>query len=226
MNIAATLARITYTYTNLNTYENICPHQFFRRYLVRDIPYKETKEMKFGNDVHTAFELRIGGKKLLPVEMQQWEGFATPFDRLQPKCEQKVGMMENGQPCDFWDKKVFIRGKLDVVLQNNTKAYMVDWKTGKTREDPFELEVGAMMLRAQHPELTSIQGQYCWLKENQLGKMYDLSDVPATIKKVGGIVRKIEADRKSGEFAKRPSGLCPWCDVYDCEYNRNPNKPQ
>jgi len=89
MNIAATLARITYTYTNLNTYENNLPASILQALPVRDIPYKETKEMKFGNDVHTAFELRIGGKKLLPVEMQQWEGFATPFDRCSPSASRR-----------------------------------------------------------------------------------------------------------------------------------------
>ena len=71
--------KIVYTYTMLSTYKN-CGHQMFRRYVKKDIPYKETPEMKWGKDVHTAFEHRVGSGKPLPTAMQQWEQFAAPYD--------------------------------------------------------------------------------------------------------------------------------------------------
>ena len=51
-----------------------------RRYIVKDQPYVESPEMKWGNDVHSAFEYRVGSRKPLPDNMMQWEQFAAPFD--------------------------------------------------------------------------------------------------------------------------------------------------
>ncbi len=47
---------LVYSYTFLHTYKNVCPHQAYRRYILKDQPYVETAAMKWGNEVHAAFE--------------------------------------------------------------------------------------------------------------------------------------------------------------------------
>src|ERR1700674_5004538 len=82
------------TFTIINTYRN-CPEQMRRRYITKDLgAFVETPEMKWGNEVHEAFELRIGTGKPLPTTMQQWEQFAVPFDRPKGmvKVEQKLAI--------------------------------------------------------------------------------------------------------------------------------------
>ena len=71
--------KIVYTYTMLSTYKN-CGHQMFRRYVKKDLPYVETPEMKWGKDVHSAFEHRVASGRPLPHTMHQWEEFARPYD--------------------------------------------------------------------------------------------------------------------------------------------------
>jgi PD-(D/E)XK nuclease superfamily protein len=209
--------KIVYTFTNLQAYRN-CAHAMFRRYLKKDIPYIETPEMKWGNDVHTAFERRVGSRQPLPENMQQWEAFAAPFDGRIVSVEQKLGITAKGQPTGFWDSDCWFRGKVDVAVLSNDKAFINDWKTGKSNyEDPFELETGALLLKAKYPELTAIKGNYTWLKENRVGQPYDLSRFRATWDEINRLVGKIEADRVSGEFEKQRSGLCGYCDVADCE---------
>ena len=213
------------TFTILNTYGN-CPHQMFRRYIARDQPYEETADMKWGNDVHTAFEHRIGSKKPLPQTMQQWERFATPFDGQIIACEQKLGITAEGRTVGFFDSGVWFRGKADLAITKDTTAYINDWKTGSSKfEDPFELETNAMLLHARYPHLKKICGTYTWLRENRVGQLYDLSDTARTWQKVCDCMREILVLREkamqgdSSGFVKRKSGLCGYCSVSDCEHH-------
>jgi hypothetical protein len=208
------------TYTILSTYKN-CPHQMSRRYIVKDQPYVETPEMKWGNEVHSAFEYRVGSGKPLPANMLEWEKFAQPFDGLAPQVEQKLGISAEGRSTGFFDNNVWFRGKADVAIINGDAAYMADWKTGKsTYEDPFELATNAMLLHAKNPHLKVIKGSYIWLKENRVGQQYDLSDTASTWKEVCRLMGEILEKKKTGQFEKQQSGLCGWCSVKDCEHWR------
>jgi hypothetical protein len=210
--------RFVGSFTSLNVYRN-CPEQMHRRYIKKDLGvFVKTPEMEWGDKVHEAFEKRIGAKKPLPVEMQQWEGFAVPFDAHEVLCEQKLGITSEGKPCDYWGDNVWFRGKADAVIVKGTSAYMADWKTGKsTYEDPFELATGALLLKAHYPQLIKVTGSYVWLKENRLGQPYDLSDFRETWREICQLMGEIEADKASGKWEKRKSGLCGWCNVTDCE---------
>ena len=206
------------TFTNLNSYKN-CPHQFFRRYLLKDQPYVESPEMKWGNDVHSAFEHRVGSRKPLPETMRQWESFAAPFDGKFPLVEQKLGVNAQGASVGFWDGSVWFRGKADLAIVKGETAYINDWKTGKSSyEDPFELATNALLLHAKHPSLKKIVGSYTWLKENRVSQMYDLSDTLSTWNEIRRLMEVIETDRKIGKFEKKRSGLCGYCSVQDCEH--------
>ena len=209
------------SYTILSTYNN-CPHQMAHRYIWKTTKFIETKEMAFGNRVHEAFEYRVGGGKPLPVDMQDWEHFAAPFDGQQPQVEQKLGISSEGQPCGFFSDRpqVWFRGKADCAIIKGATAYIADWKTGGSKyEDPFELATNAVLLHAKNPQLKKIVGSYAWLKENRLSQMYDLSDTAGTWKEICRLMGEILQRKAVNTFEKKPSGLCKgWCSVEDCEH--------
>lgn len=212
------------TYTLLNTYLNICPYQANKRYIEKVIPFSETPEMKWGNQVHSAFELRVGSRKPLPVDMQHWEQFAVPFDGKPVEVEKKCGISAQGRATGFFDSDVYVRCKLDLTAVNGTVGYMLDWKTGGSKyEAPFELEIGAMMLHARYPQLKKIVGQYAWLKENRLGTVYDLSNTAGTWQYVHTTMERIKFDQANDSFEKRKGPLCAHCPVFACEHNKHPD---
>ena len=209
---------LVYSYTMLNTADT-CLHRCYRQYVKRDIPYVETPEMKWGNEVHAAMEHRMGGKPL-PLNMQQWEPIAAAFAERKPRAEMKMGITREAKPTGFFDKDVFLRGKVDVTIMHGAAAFLPDWKTGSSKyEDPFELEIQALMVKAANPHLTKVAGQYAWLKENRMGQLYDLSDFGSTWAKVNNKVEVIEDCMESGEWPKTKGPLCNWCGVLDCENN-------
>ena len=209
------------TYTLLNNFKNVCEHQTYRRYVIKDQKYVETPEMAWGNKVHTAFEKRIGKGQVLPDDMRQWEHFAQPFDKFKVLVEQKWGMTEQARKTGYFDNDVFFRGKADAVVVEGEKAMINDFKTGGSKyEDPFELATNALLLKVQFPEVKKVVGRYIWLKENRAGQMYDLSDFKGTWGEIRRLMNLIAEKRKSGEWVKKKSGLCSWCSVQDCEHWR------
>jgi hypothetical protein len=206
------------SYTILNTYRNICPHQAYRRYIKKDLPYVETPQMAFGNKVHLALEHRVAGGKPLPQDMHQWEKFAAGFYQMKAKAEMKLGITKEGKPCDFFADDVWLRGKLDVTVLNGASALLFDYKTGKVREDPFELEVQALLLAAKWPDLTAISGCFLWLSENRIGQKHDLSHTRDTWIYVNRIAEDLAEDIHNDDFEKRRGGLCDWCPCDDCEH--------
>lgn len=221
------MSELIYSFSMLNAYRSVCPQQMFQTYIARTIPYEETPERKKGNDLHKAMEMRVPGGKPLPNGMQQYEPFAAAFDGRNAVSEPQLSITRFRKPCGYYDnktndpeKRVFLRGKADVVVMSGDSAYFADWKSGRDNikyEDPFELRVHAMMLHAKYPNLKKIAGQYIWLQTMRLSQMYDLSDADATWNEVNRLAEAIERDRTRGVFEKKRSGLCSYCGYKECE---------
>lgn len=209
---------LVYSFTMLKTADS-CMYKCYRMYVKKDIPYFETPEMKWGNEVHSAFEYRLGGKSL-PENMRHWEPLIVVYVERKARPEMKVGITREGKPTGFFDKDVFVRGKIDATMIVNSNGFLADWKTGNSKyEDPFELEIQALMLQAANPYLTKIGGHYVWLKEDRIGQVYDLSDTRSTWAAVHNKVEEIEDNMKADEWPKTKGPLCGWCNVLDCEHN-------
>ena len=211
------------SHTFLDAYER-CPKQAYHRYVAKDQPFEETEALKWGNDVHKAMEMRVGKKEPLPKEMAYMEPFAAPFDAYQHiAVEKKLGIDAFGVGCGFFDKQVWMRGKADVVVTVdivNAHAVIADWKTGKRREDPRELEEHAVMLKASWPYVKTITGFYVWLKDAEMGLVHDLSDTEKTLARIRGTMARVEQTIKAGiEWPARDNPLCGWCSVKTCHYN-------
>ena len=209
---------LVYSYTLLKTADT-CLYKCFRQYVKRDLPFDKTPEIDWGNKVHEAMEYRLGGKPL-PAGMQHWEPLAVVYVERQARPEKKTGITKDGKPTGFFDKDVWLRCKIDATMLRNTAVFISDFKTGSSRyEDPFELEIQALTLKAAIPQIDRIAGHYAYLKENKIGQTHDLSDFNATWAKINNKVEVIEDAMASGEWPKTKNPLCGWCACIDCEHN-------
>lgn len=206
------------SYTFLNTY-NICPKQAFHRYVLKDHPFVGSDASRWGDRVHKALEARIGKGESLPQEMASYEFYAAALAQLKPEVEMKLGIKKDGSACSFWDDAVWLRGKADVAAKQSTAVLLVDHKTGKRREDIYELELQALMVHQAWPDTTKITGFYGWLKDGVIGKPHDLSNVGETLECLQEKADEIESCHKRGEWRTKQSGLCGFCPVLSCGFN-------
>lgn len=215
------------TYTILNNFLT-CPHRAFRQYIAKDIPFEKTPEMEHGTRVHKALEDRIGKGIALDADLRSADPLCQRLDDLAPEAKTRVeyftGMKIDGTGCTWDAKDVWFRGKADVAVMVGSAAWLIDWKTGKVREEPFELECQAMLVHANHPQITHIVGEYYWMREGKPGMRYTL-DPMVTYQKVtklyGAMVdyytHEVANDPPGIHWPKRKNPLCSWCDVKGCE---------
>ncbi len=208
-----------YSYTFLSTYE-ICPSQAFHRYVLKSIPFQETTQMKWGSEVHSALEKRVRDKAPLPVQMAKYEIYAATLEPLKPEVEMKLGIKRDGTPCAFFDDDVWLRGKADIAAKSGQAALLMDYKTGRKREDPYELELQGLMLQAAWPEVERITGHYVWLQDGVVGRAHDVSNVSETLECIQEKADEIEHCHKTGEWRTKSGPLCGWCPVTSCNFNR------
>jgi len=218
---------LVHSYSSLNCYDDVCPHQYWHRYILKDVKFVESDVIRKGNEIHTAFEQRLQGKRPFPPHLQHCEPFAAPLDPYPAKqVEQWYGVDRTGQACDSRSALVFLRGKIDCAVAKDSAALLFDWKSSKNDryEKPFELEIGALFLKAKNPYLMQITGRYAYTELGKLSEPYDLSDTDRTWRSVKTIVGAIEHDLARSEFEMKPGPLCSYCDVRTCKHNRKPPK--
>jgi hypothetical protein len=156
--------------------------------------------------------------------MRHYEPLYRFPDTYDVRAELMLGMREDGSPCPFFADDVWLRGKLDVVLIPEARgdmAFIIDHKTGKPREDPDELRLHALLLKASLPQLDTIKGWYNWLATCEMGRVHDLSDTVSAFDVVRARHNVIRSSYELGEdaFAPKQNPLCPWCPVKACEFH-------
>lgn len=204
-----------WSYTLLSGFEN-CPRQAFHRYIKKDLKFEESEASRWGNEVHKAMELAINEGRPLPKGME-YAALVSPL--LGGDAERKFGIRRDGTPGDFFAPDVWGRCKIDCILIKGDAAILPDWKTGKVREDPDELEINAVLVKAHYPHLKKITGWYVWLKEKRIGRQYDLSNTEAKFQEIKARYSRFEQAFQTDFWPPRQSGLCAYCAVKSCEFN-------
>jgi PD-(D/E)XK nuclease superfamily len=219
------------SHTFLNDWTN-CPHKAFRKYIKKDLPkFVQTDAMKWGNEVHSAFEVRIRhGTKFTP-EMAKFEAIAAPLVAAGAVAEKMLGITVDGRLCDFFAPDVWLRGKIDstvIPIDDKRYAAIFDWKTGKRREEKAELLTHAVLLKAWQPTVQKVTAHYVWLQDNEVGKAHDVSDTETKLNEIRSTMDDVARCISDQDFPKRPNPLCggEWgsCPVEDCEFRRGPRK--
>ena len=208
------------SYTFLSTYWS-CPKSAYHNYISKDLPRVESEAMRWGNRVHEAMDKRIKGSPL-PEDMQKWEPMVAPLAVIPGvQSEQAVGLTREGTPTGFWDGDVWIRGKIDVLAVNGDRAFIADWKTGKKREDPTELQIFGLFVKELYPDVKVVIGRYVWLQDSSIGDVHDVSNEMPMYKKLYDAAYEVEKLIETGaEWIPRPNGLCrQWCPVLSCQHN-------
>jgi hypothetical protein len=214
---------IVWSYSFLNDYDPEragCPHKAYHRYVLKDLPFESTPELERGRRVHKSMENRLNGAKL-PEDLLVYEGFVSPLYDRGFQAEAKLGMTETYHATGFFADDVWGRCVVDTSKVQGNTAYLLDWKTGKEREDPFELEIQGMFLKVHYPKLKRITGRYAWLKTNKLGQTHDLSDTAGTYAKVSNLMDKVKRNFETDWWPKVQGPLCGWCQVKSCEFNKS-----
>ncbi len=209
----------------LKKFEN-CPRQYYEMNVLKNFQDKPSDIMAWGNDVHKAFEDRFKSGKKFPLGMRQFEPIAAAFAKQKGEklIEQKLALAPTFNPTTWFGKNAWVRSIVDLALVHDDKAIIVDWKTGKVREDFDQLALMAAVMFNQAEELEQITAMFVWLQEewpDNISKVtYTRDELPQLWERFMGREERYQDAHRKTEFPPKPSGLCArFCPVSTCPYH-------
>jgi hypothetical protein len=143
---------------------------------------------------------------------------ALPHDEVLP--EQQFALNRALAPCDWFAEDVWCRGIVDVLLIRGSRAYALDWKTGKRKPDSQQLRLFALLVFAHYPHVQECKTEFVWLKTGERDDaVYRREQEAEMWQPFLPSLARYNAAFKQEMWAPRKSGLCRgWCPVTSCEF--------
>jgi hypothetical protein len=203
-----------------------CPWSFHETRVTKRIKREQGEEAEWGEYVHKQFERRQIARAVLPPPLLTHEAYMKKIEAISGTLavEQKIAFDKRAQPCGFFDQQVWFRGVIDwkKVCVPDRRATLIDYKTGKQKDDFAQLGLFALHTFAAHPEVDLVDTRYFWTQTGlETRKVYGRAEIPALWANYIPDLRQYALAFKDDAWPKRQSGLCNgWCPVTDCEHWR------
>lgn len=217
------------SFSRLSTFEQ-CPAQFDYLYVSKRVQSTSNEAADYGDRVHKVLEAygnAIGQgqeakEAAVALEdtdearstLKQWGGvvekiMARPGTKL---FEQQMSVNRQLQPVEWFAKDVWIRSIADVLVVDGDTAYCLDYKTGKVKDNPTQLQLFAAMVMWHFPEVKTVKTSFVWLRFNEMtNAKYERRFLGALWRGLEPRFDKVQEIIDLGVFNTKPSGLCPWC---------------
>ncbi len=211
-----------WSFSSLDDFVN-CPRAYHAKRVEKSVVESESVEMQYGTYVHAQFEHRQRHGAALDPTLLVHEELHRRLERMPGvgHAEQKVALNRRGTPTTFFAKDVWWRGIVDYVKLHGSQGLVLDYKTGKPHQKYGQLKLTALYLFAAHPELDTVRAEFYWTKTRTFTGATYTRDMSSALwaEFIPNLKQYVEAFR-SDTWQPRPSGLCGWCPVKDCEFWR------
>lgn len=212
-----------FSYSRLHDYET-CPRQYEWKHIEKHKTEPSDQQL-WGISVHKALDARATGVPL-PKTMAMYEKYGRALDAardagLTVLPEQQYALDRNLHQTDWFSKDAYCRVVIDAAILGNHSGIIIDYKTGKKRDDPLQLMLNAAAVFSIHPNLQTLDTRFVWLQGEPATKAnYPRSDVPDMWKRILFKADCMERAIEAEDFRPKPSGLCRLhCPVTSCEHN-------
>ena len=217
-----------WSYSALKLFET-CPRKYQAERVTKEVSYTDTAATLFGKEVHKCAEDFLNGTiSCVPPKFSFIEPYlltlqAFPGEKF---CEMELGVKkEDGRlvACGFKDPEVWFRGIADLVIVDGTRAWVVDYKTGKSAKyaDPRQLALMAACLFLKFPEIEKIKTSLLFVVSKDFIKEDFSAEFGLNIfAELDGLLKHREIAYNTDTWNPRPNGLCrKWCSVTSCPHN-------
>jgi hypothetical protein len=211
--------KVAWSYSALDTYQT-CPRKYWAEKVSKCVKFVPNQATEYGKEVHKKFENDLIKGTKLPLDLRHHEPVLKKLREApgEGMPEQKLALNHDFVPTGFFDRDVYVRAILDYVKFTETKALIVDHKTGKMFDGFDQLELAAACLSAYMPEIETFILAYYWTKEKKLTrKTLAKKDIDLVWVKYLPIVNRLQMSFKEDSWPTRYNGLCKkWCGYKEC----------
>lgn len=218
--------KLAWSFSALSVFRT-CRKKFYHLKVAKDVKDGDSEAAFEGKVKHQALYDYVFEGKALPVNMRPFQKTADAYKKRGGQCdtfqgELKLCLDADFDPVEWFAKTAWVRAILDLLLVKGNVAMLVDWKTGKRKDDFDQLELAAAILSRYMPEIEEFHLVFEWLQDGgrsspEYGPLKK-PDMKKVWLKFLPDVNEIELARKTTDFPATESGLCGWCPVTSCPH--------
>lgn len=221
---------IPWSFSTWSAYQT-CGRQFYEMRIAKNFKEPKSKQIIWGEEVHTAIEHNIKTGSVIPDSMAH---FSPVVERIlaapgENHAELELACDINLSPTGFWDTDTWVRGKGDLVKINGSKGIVFDWKTGKKKPNSLQLDLMTVLAFAKFPDVEELATGFVWFQDpsRPTVKHYHRDHAPRLLDQFAQGVDDMLWSEEHNVWPERPSGLCKpnprtgyaGCPVTTCKHN-------
>jgi RecB family exonuclease len=207
---------MAYSHSAVKAFET-CPWRYYLTKVAKKVKEPQTQQTLEGNQVHKALEKHIKGEAWLPEKYKKYIPIAELVKKGPGKveAERKFALTAAFAETAYFAKDVWLRGVFDVAVIQPSSVTVLDWKTGKVKPDPDQINLFAASAFKLYPNAETVHAGYVWLQHMQLTReTYTREQTAPVWADFIARTKRIEIAHERDEWPKRPSGLCrEYCPV-------------
>jgi CRISPR/Cas system-associated exonuclease Cas4 (RecB family) len=205
------------SFSRLNTFEQ-CGKKFEYLYVLKTVQDAGSTATEYGTRVHEALEKVAKGEAEHTHESAPFAGLLTrilqqPGEKF---FEYQMTVDHTLTPCGWMDDVAWIRSIADILIVNGDKAWVGDWKTGKVKDDPTQLQLFAYMTFIHFPQVVEVKTSYIWMLKGELTTMRFTRNMMGHLwNAIQPRLDRLQEAVDMGVFKAKPTPLCGWCAAKD-----------
>lgn len=216
-----------WSYSSIKTFDQ-CPKKYYHLKVAKDVKDEPGEAADYGTAVHEAAELFIKDGTPIPDKFSYMKPIVESLAGIEGEkhTEMKLGVRKTGygfEPCGFFDKDVWWRGIVDLLIRDNHTAFMIDYKTGKSAKyaDMKQLDLMAGAIFVHFPEVMKIKSALAFVVSNEFPKKVHVREkLDQYLSVFNDQLDRLEHAELSGVWNPKSGPLCGWCPVTECEHHR------
>lgn len=216
-------AGIKWSYSGLKDYVN-CPKQYHEIKILKNFTKIPTKEMTYGNAVHSALEHYVKDGTPLAKNYERYKKQLDPLRDMDGEkfTEHHMALTVHREPCRYGAKDYWVRGIADLLVVNEEQGFIIDYKTGSNkRPDPKQLQLMALMAFEHFPQLQHVKaGLLFVVHEHFITTEYERSKKDDYWQDFYWNLERLRLSHENNSWPANPTPLCGWCPVSSCDFHK------
>ena len=216
--------KFAWSYSALSDFET-CPRRHHETKILKRWVEDDRTHLNEGQEIHEAMACALKNGSALPAKhaiYQPWINnlLAIPGELM---VEQKWALNTEGNACAWGSDDAWLRCVADAVKYRPPVAFVTDWKTGKSKNqpEPLQLILTSLIMFAHYPELKAVTTVFVWLVEDRVTQ-HTVKNLDIGNEWLKILPRAMEMQRafEQQSYPPKPNRWCKrWCPVRSCEFH-------
>jgi len=198
-----------YSYSSIKTYEE-CPAKYKFSRILR-LPQPSGPAAERGTLIHAEIEEALnGGLVLLSADVEHLANSIEVWRKSGAQSELEFAFDKHWHEVSYKSDSAIFRGIIDLYMEHDDQAVVIDFKTGKERDYQDQVKVYSAAILATKPHINSVRNIIEFIdqkktKEYVPVRRENLSELKSLL--IGRLMA-VELDKI---YAPNPNQFCRWC---------------